>query len=336
MSETSVIARIIIIMGIMFLLVGLLNPGAGTAWDNFSAEFTNFPDFDNPFDREERKLTAFPDYPTLSGNDSGGPDPILTGCNATLVERANCINTPDGRFTTITLNSSTSGSNAQFISFNWSRPDFENISADRLVSVRVEIDCWTYDGPAFKFWFTWAWNLAGNNIQSCPVDERPVRIVIDVTCPNTCGPSSLFPWKSHPFAMAKVLIQNNTPGFESRANFTFFRIELGVLSDQSATCKAPDGAWFPWADEVACAIAQFGAVVWKGILFLINGAIFIGSILAWFAGLIFLFISLFTWFFTIPGAPAVVQTVITTIFVGFIAVLAFMFLKIIRGSGTTG
>lgn len=331
MDDTSILVRLLFVLGVTFILVGTLTPGGDSAWNSFTDRIQDRPDFNNPFDRQEQRFTAFPDYPANIDNTTGQALPQLHGCTDTLVNVSYCINTPDGADTYIQFNSTDT---AQIVTFNWSRTDFASIPASRVVYIHVDIDCWTISGPSLEFYIVWAWNLAGNNENSCPVADYPVRISLQFDCPNGCGTNTTFPWESHPFAMASIQHSaNNTASAPSQARFTFLRIEIGVITTQSATCRAPDGAWFPWADEVACAIAQFGHVVWKGIQFVTNGLIFTGQIVVYLITTIYEFFALVAYFLAVPGAPVIVQALFTLIVVGMILAVILIVLGRVRGSG---
>lgn len=113
------------------------------------------------------------------------------------------------------------------------------------------------------------------------------------------------------------------------------------FSTEFTGCEAPDGAWFPWLDETACAIGQTGAAIWKGIQFFLNGAAFVLVSIGAIFGFVFAVVGGFlggmmgvgSFFLNLPDTPAPVQAFFTFVFVAIIGGILFVIVKVVRGTG---
>src|SRR3989304_4326434 len=84
-EESHTILKLIIVLGIVFLLIGSLSPGADASWNIFATGVQNFPAFSNPF--SERSWT-------FEAQANGTNSPVnIRGIDAISAETPGCDET---------------------------------------------------------------------------------------------------------------------------------------------------------------------------------------------------------------------------------------------------
>jgi len=362
MSNFTVAVKLLIVFGLLSLLVGQML-GGPSPFDDLQdtlALGVDLPEFNNPFTEQSVRLTAYADTPFRFGGDPfGGANPEdATGCANTTLERSACLAEQDGDNTYLSL-FVVETFNARF-QFNYSNPGFNTILDAQLRAITVTIQCRTITTNS---------SALGFYVQATPFQFAPEETYVQkLFCPKgneyqevssrTDFPNGVITPTGRPFVeivgvpdlQAEILTNRTLDhlGEEPRnqtqntgdpiARFTYFRIDVDVAL--GSDCQPPEGAWFPFLDEVACSIANFGALVWRGILFVINGVSFIlvslGLILVFLGqvvfGLLLGVIAMATWFLTID-APPIVQAIFGVFTVAAIAFPVLTVAQLIRGGG---
>src|SRR3990170_2186377 len=139
---------------------------------------------------------------------------------------------------------------------------------------------------------------------------------------------------------AVSIFYSKAPYGASVLDVSYINLQIYIATEATG-CQAPEGAWFPWADEIACAIGQFGQIVAKGILWFFNGIVFVVTsivvALAYIASVIVSFLTtaatVVVFFIAVPNVPPIVQAVIAIPFVIVGAVFVYSITTLLRGTG---
>jgi len=342
MSETHTLFKIVLAVGIILLLIGALNPAAGAAWDDFATQVNTFPSFVNPFDAAPSS-EDFLAVPTQKSHEYHAPGVYApasyVGCANNTINRTDCLNSADDEesYIEITL---PSGDGVTTIFFQWSDPRMAIIDGTTIRRVTVITRCMTVEGPELAFSISWygvASLGAGEPLWGTSCPKRAYGGVVafrDYPTGSPTNPTKQYVGETGEWYDAGLHVPSGVSyNATVTVRFTFIEIRVHVTYEIGA-CQAPTGAWFPWADEVACAIGRLAEYIWKGILFVINGLIFVGQMVFWFITLVIGFIGLFTYVFAIPDAPPIVQAIVTMLFVSFLALLGFIFFRMVTDSAS--
>ncbi|HKZ42784.1 MAG TPA: hypothetical protein VJ044_17605 [Candidatus Hodarchaeales archaeon] len=337
MAESHTIMKIVVGLGILVLLITTLTTPTyvdepipqDSSWNTFSNSLTNgpdFPEFDNPFTRYSSKGTALPDNPT-----NGGSPTLITfvGCNNETTDsmRPDCVNTQDGDESYVEFVNDTG-----FFEFNWTRKDFFSFTGAEIRKVILTVQCRTTNGTdAFNFGLVWG-NNTGGPFQSCPRSEKYTDVLYEFNTPTGYGNN---PFEFTPSDPRQAYLSSGGLGRVATGRFTFIRIEVFVTDE--VVCTATN-----WFNDQACQIGRFVDTVIKGFLYFFNAVSYvlssIGVALVWIGTVVVnLFIGLiglFGAFFSVSGAPPLVQAIITMFFVGMVSFVIIFIVLILRGSGT--
>jgi len=337
LGESTTIFKLVLILGVMFLLIGTLLPGADSAWTQFSNTVQSFPSFQNPF-----SMNVFVDSvltPSAPGGSPGTPH-NLTAIGKTI--RPTCVNT------TFWDCMNTNDGNESYV---FLAPNIDCPSGGECDSIISD-----YPTPFLPFDVTGDVYLNGTQFVQ--------TVLVEVWCrSNTTAQGSVtvlvdfFNIKTplrHAFSCPVTLeddfrriavnydnvIHGNYSGFnglgmtlwDATAPIQVTYIQVSVTTQRLSVVGGVPCA----ALDIACELGRFGAIVVAVFQFIFNIFAFFGEVILWFAGIVVGFATLVAFFFVIPGAPTIVQSIIVVVFVGIIAMIAFIVLKIVRGSGATG
>jgi hypothetical protein len=364
MSNFTVAIKLLVVFGLLSLLIGLMFGGT-SPFDDLSDTLSvgvDFPDFDNPFTTEIVRKSAYADFPFeyVVQAPTNGTRAQFHGCVNTTLGRAQCLQTPDGDESYVRvpiIHPFKTG-----FQFNYSDNAFKFIGGLSLRGITVTMQCRTEvnETSVLSFLFIFA-NVNPQNetqpqeIGFCPMGEEyqtfsfrrdfpggvsypsdpdaaPFKTPYEVFgCPDCFRQFGL---QTETFVSVDPLVNNvGTPA----ARFTYFRIDVDYAVNTD--CQPPEGAWFPFVDEIACAIINFGNAVWKGIQFVINGVSFIlvtlGVVLVFLGqvvfGLLIGIINMATWFLTVD-APDIVKSIFGIFTITAIAFPILTVAQLIRGS----
>jgi len=330
LSETSVVAKIILALAVIMLFVNLIMPGQNPAWVGLQATLSTglvLPTFTNPFDETyfSPRTSIVDEKVTIQSFEVIS----FVGCENTTTGRVACLNTKDG-------DSSYVRTNRGVFTWNWSASpgDLDNTKIRR---VRFTFLCLTEgnETAATTFGLNWGDALVASNL-SCTIGDNYKTLTYDINTPTgIANPVSLFQTDAY------IQIVETVAPYFPFIRFSYIEMEVSGEA-QTAGCQAPEGAWFPWADEIACAIGRFGDQVYKGVIFFVTGVIFVGQVIyallsfivLVIGGFLFGLVSSLGWLLAIPGMPSIAQGFITVIVLGMIGFILLVVLKVSRGSGT--
>src|SRR3990170_7809722 len=312
MSDSKTILKIVVLLGIMFVLVGTISPESSAAWDDFSETVSTFPSFKNPF-CETISSTILPIEDFCYTGDTGvcneyeTPPPV--GC--TFADGHLCLQTDDSDNSYIPLDANVGSQNP---AFGVNMTEFY-ISAIQIFDVTISVWCKTENGSAFPFKLSAAVQGAAFSMYAvCPSEDyRQLS-------------------KSAGFEINSDAFQNNVTFFVSRdgahdadARFTAILVEIWYIPSTQCT-----GNWF---ENMGCQLGRFFDAFVKVIRFVVNGAVYLGEIIWWVGVMTVSFFAMLAYFLSIPDAPPLVQGIIATIFIGLLAFLSFVVFGAVRGSG---
>lgn len=339
MGESSILLKIVLCVGILFVFVSVIYPAPifideppqSTAWDSFSDSISQgpqFPTFVDPFVGNTYSHIRIP----ISNGTDDLPDSV-SGC--TIADYWECVQfRDDGRFLTIesgdlvTVNITDLPSPARVITDIVVRVSCRtNGDSETAVILYHETEL-TPDVIVGSFFFL------GCNVGSF----QEIAFSFSENDPAT---TARWDWSGIDTGW-EIGIEIH-PNLDNGPVLVDY-MEAQVFSQDVVTCAADPGAWFPWVDEQACAIGQFTQLIFHGFQFIFNGISFvvvsIGAIMLYISiavgGLFTGLITTFGFFIALPGAPPLIQTSVAVIFVAFIAFIAFVLIKIVRGTGTIG
>jgi hypothetical protein len=320
--------KTLLVLGIIAAIAVLIY-GSGGLTQPFAP---TVPQFVNPFEKPPEVLGTISgildspvDFITGDGLNFGlGAFSSFIGCNNNTIDRANCLNTRDGINSYMRIGKTLT--NGTGIYFNWTGAVLDDYYTTRIRSITVTLDCWSdrNDVKVPQIGFGFFGSTVG--FTSCPKGLQPVTSVLQM---QTSGGLSahITTNNSHGFELALVINPDyylgtvlTTP--ERYANISYVRYDVQVdLSNGTAGCQAPQGAWFPWLDETACSILQFGDLVWKGIQFAINGVFWIGGWFIFMGQTIGNYIAVIVWLYQIPDMPILIQGFVDVVLTIWIIVI---------------
>jgi hypothetical protein len=331
LAESNTLFRIVVILGFLFLLVGIggsqaLFPGSDAAWTSFRNSLSTgpqFPTFQNPFSTNYITAITVPDRNgATSGHES------VFGCAAASYWM--CLQSNDGDTSYVVLNNTVDGGSLDAIhTSGYVNVHFNNLTAGNVVSLVLTVWCRGI-GNATRSQNA---HVDGNRelypTVSCPVSDtyQAIRITITQMPPV---------WKLSELNNASSGYTLAFQGPAGKVRVTYMELQVGQDTGQTGDCV---GNFF---QVTGCQIGRFFTNFAKAIVFFFNGLVFIVAsivaILTFVISIIVgLFIGLFTtmgWFLAVPGAPPTVQGIIAAIFVGMIAWILYLILKTVRGTST--
>lgn len=324
-----------------FVLIAAFNPSAGAAWTNFQASIQGFPAFNNPFNQASSTLLSYdfiPVRPTQAA--PGATSSNFTGCFGS--EGWTCVqdlNGTDNERSYISLpNPAVDTSNAIWTGLS---PSVKG----RVISVQYDLWC-RYSGPtnigAYLIPTLWKWDGAVNaliegnvfEVSACGNGFFSHVTAKSDTCNHGTGgcgevdaalyntPFSLQVASQAPFSMTPWHIHVST---------LRVTILIGVVNaDATVTCGGDI------LSGLSCHFRQLIDFVSKLGSFVVNGVIYIFQILGYLVNIVVQFFSLFGYFFTVPGMPSILQSLLTVLFVGLMLFVSIVIMGKVRGTGNTG
>jgi hypothetical protein len=300
MGEANTLMRVVIALGIIFLLAGLLYPGSQSGWNNFSSSVRAFPSFNNPFTQNAISTKFVPDardlYESTDYEDA-------VGCSD--AEYWRCVNTNDGDSSYIKL-----GPDGIVLKVNMTDPFYDGI----IQRMTLEIICRSVGAAPPIRAFQFGGDVELLNSPTCPVSSAYSSLKFDINFPWTISNPQLGP--------GAVILDEDlvVPGQSIRITY----IEVVIYTVRDPSCSGFD------------CVNRFFESIMKGVIFFINALVFVGQVLAYLGGLVAGFFGIVGFLFAIPDAPEIVQSIITIAVVGMILWIIFVFIRTIRGSSSGG
>jgi hypothetical protein len=312
-----------------------------------------FPTFSNPYSAiTQGSLTVgSPTRDVTTRQDATTNCPVLnatrqvcatfSGCDNTSAGRQNCLNDEINRKNFMEV--STTQSTLPFLGaavlfFNVSNTQaYANIPWDSVRYFKLTVVCQTIQGDTNVIWFM-ALGTMGNSGNFYTPVECP-RSAITITTFEQVVPAgfhlavpSFFYGldTGDSYEAAFSLGTWNESGVQPKARIYYINIQFSTDAPGGSGCQAPTGAWFPWADELACSLSNFGNQVYTFARFIIEG---LWYILQWFIAIgqhITNYLAVLVWLYSIPGMPFVIQAfldVYWTVLYGVIGVEIFRLVK---------
>lgn len=338
MSESSSLFKVFVVLGIVFLLVGLIMPGENAAWTDFQTTLS--AGFTNP--SAERTFIFAPGADgTEAPLNVRGEDPETASCNHEEFPPGGpwygCLQTQDGPGSYLTT-----GFSPFSVEFGVYLEAFPDTSRSWLVTnVSVTYECasngsgviWDFYENGFPATVLLSTASAGGEIEACPDVESNVGPYetftswIDTTLSDLhvadffAGGAELRGRPGGPIAPESDLI------------FVSY-VSVVIRYQADANCDF-DAGGNPF-DDIVRATYYIGCVLGAFFLFIVdfftllaNLGSFVFSIIS---GFLLGFLSVFGWLFAVPGAPAEVQGVISIIILALLGWLLFLIAKFVRGS----
>jgi len=312
-SESVGVVKIVIVLGLVFILVGALYPGE-SGWNQFNASIQAFPTFQNPFDE---RISHTP-LVIADGNNDPGVGQVVNNANVTNCDDSDedpywgCVTTLDAAGSYIILNSSDNQFtvDSDLIPVSTTLPVF---------TVIVNVQCRGETDGTSQF-------QASINGSSNWFSET-------VTCTgiNAWGNTTII----NPFDTAYPLVSDFTGGLfrivqvggDLDVSFMSFTFIIGNTGE----CASGDTLAY-----IGCQLGSFFSGVIRFFRAILNGIIFLGALIGYVLSIIVAFFGMVGFMFAIPGTPAFVQALITAFIVGGLLLVIIAVLRVARGSGTTG
>jgi len=293
------------------------------------------PQFSNPFD--ERTNTLSNKKYVADANATFGALPQIQetqDCenNTDMVHL--CVNSDDENNSYIRFTTITDYKHFYNIGFR-SAPNVTNIDHATVSSYTWSISCRTLPISERALEFQLNLYSAGNTLAAIYTGACPYGTIFQKVTGsfNVAGLPDIVP-HSQGFIMELWVTNSLGPDGTYRGNgiadVSYFSIE--IIND-SNSCVVPDGAWFPWADEVACAIGNAANVLWKGLVFVFNGLIYIGEWLIFIGQHISNGLSVVVWLYAIPDVPGYIQAFVDAILSIWLIVIGIEAFKIVKPFG---
>jgi hypothetical protein len=329
MSETTRIFKTMIALGILVLLVNSLAesglPGAPSAFADWGAiqehieTGVQWPEFFNPFEADTSSFTLIP----IDNSTPPNPPLSTTGC----VQYWRCVHDDDGTDSYATIDDNSLGGDTL---------DIEVRIGDLPGDART-VDSMTYV-------------IVCRNVGPY-IEHRGVAMNVNegLNSPTAFLPCSSEFFTLYTFSIPFPIINGPTwdqisgadnfvaslddSGLGIVVDITFMAIQVDSHEDRGGTCATdPFG-------NMGCQIARFIDTLGRGILFFINGimwiatsiaavAIFTGTITVVFFSAI---INTAIFFLALPGAPPIVQAIVAIVFLALVVALLIDFIRIIQG-----
>jgi len=320
-------AKVVVGFGLVLLLANLLTGESLDEWNNLrttlSAGF-DVPEFNDPFAVTRGRSISVP-Y-GVSVESGATPYQSWVGCTDNATQRELCINQRDDAYFEF-------GDTSLNLFVNWT--NVGSVSAATISSVRATVECYTLTNSSDIFEIVFSWSR-GTSLATfsppigCP---RATGFVAVTAIEEYNGTLSGTAFNDVPMAV----LSNVVPGVNARIGY--IELEVNYIPTGGGACVAPDGAWFPWADEIACAIANFAGVVFRIFQYFINGVIFVVQLivsLASFVGTIAFgfFVALLASVSVLfnLGAPTPFQEILDIGVVGVLAYIVYSAVSTARGA----
>lgn len=324
-GESASLAKLILLLGLVFFIISALYPGAGASWDGFKQQISgqNFPVFDNPFSNRTYKssLTAAAAfcYATDGGLCNGQTTPAPTGC--TFAQGYVCLQNPSkGDAAYITLVGDDGANNNNF-AVNISQDTFPDYS---IQTVDFSVWCRSPSASAIAF-----------KIRAVVPPQVP--LTLSATCPASQYYTKVSTSYTHQIVSSpygsNVTFTVFRDGTQTGAIAFFTGIQVDVyFVPEQVTCT---GNVF---ENTGCQISNFGRTVLKIGQAIVNAGIFIVSVFVFGFQLIWsIFVGVFgsiLFLVKLPDAPTEVQAIVAAPAICVLAWIGFVIAKIARGTGS--
>jgi len=350
MGESHSLFRIAIFIGFVLLMSSVLTQPwvyvgqtlpSNSPWGQFSSGIQNFPRFSNPYDvlTSGALLTADNRSALTSSWTTVG-----TAHRCSNAAYWNCINDP-GNVGNLGNNSDlnrTYVTNIVFLDPTGPGPFFEFNSTTTypfvglgLVSLSVSLLCRTVgtggygkgidilvEHPSYPFGFIAA-------------TFNPFDI-------NSTGGGAVCPYGQDFKEVDIGILGGNQTLTDDRLRISIVTMnrDSSISIDLSTVAIA---AVFSTQNQVSCPGGDFvhdilaiGCQIIKVFQYVVNGIIFVFSVIAWFVGMIGIFFGALASVLAVPGAPPIVSGLIGILIIGSLFFVAIVFMGKIRGTGNTG
>jgi hypothetical protein len=315
----AILAKMFLAIGLIIMIAGLLYPGADAPWISFQNTLQNiqWPTYNNPFSAQivVSQLLPKDSFCYINPGAIGGCNGNTTapvGC--TFVNAQQCIQTDDEDSSYVVISGDTGNAGFQV---NGSQDTFADYS---IQAVNFGVWCRSANQTMNLFIHFSTTTLAANFYGTCPISNG-VYVKL-----NGAYPHQII---SSPFgANYTMFVERNGTQPGGIARVTMIDLEIIYVPEQ-VVCA---GNVF---ENTGCQIANFGRTVAKFVAAGINAVSFIISIIAWTAYLVAsFFLAVFQtliFLYAIPGAPPIVQGVVSTIVTGILGATIYLLIKVLRG-----
>ena len=353
MGELGTASKIVMVLGVVLLLSNLLTGASLSEWNNLRntlEQGIDWPTFDDPFD-EPVQLSSYSFRPAnlIHGVPPNAPQTVdFTGCSVIWI----CLrdfNGTDDNVSYVTLWRSP---------FGQEPPGVCAGAPDNCVDASFDLEISALPGQTFKAGVAEIWCRTRNsavpidifidaivqwntgagayqsitagsvNIAKCPVGSFQ-KISILIAADEIVGDSSV---QNERLTMTVEFWVNGVD--DVPVDISTVRL-VSTYQFAEAGCTAGD-----FFANLGCQIGQFFEGFINGIIWVVNGIVFVGQVIfaaASFVGRIGLAAgqAIFASFAAIfnLGAPSPVQEIIDIAVIGMLVFLAFLFVMIIRGTG---
>jgi len=320
MGESETLFKLVLVLGVSFLLIGAINPGSDAAYQAFSSSVQNFPSFQNPFDeRFEVDLRIIADG-TIAPASTFDTDAVANCDNSTNpgagTDWFGCVSTPDGGVSTA---STTVAEN----NFKVNLSAAGGVPAVYpVLGVRTITQCNALATVMVDYLFYKSDDVT--LIAEIPTDPIRCAAFVNITTYSYFDPA--YPTVGN---FSNGVARFNTGSSGSGANFSYLRVTL--IYGATEECSGTDTLTY-----IGCVISGFFNFLIRLGRLIVNAFVFIGQTIVWFGSVAVGFLVMFGTLLTIPGAPTLVQGIISAIVVGLLVFIALVIFKAIRGSGSMG
>lgn len=338
MGETGTLARLVIALGLMFLLVGLLFPGADAPWVNFQAAIStepNIPVFQDPF-----AANVVSDFLLPNANGSAIPLNVAAmNCPSPMsLSFFTCVDFDDANDSFLTMLTPPP--------LGFSRFEVALTSATggtrTILSIEVVLRCRAMTVEASRRDLLIVIEPQGGAPSismvpegvNCPLSAVGEFRFLSAIYYNPAPGSAFFFDYATDLTPMEILVASIVGDInDDPIDFTFVAMKVTHSSD--SPCIPADVF-----TNTACQIGQFITLFFRIFIFIAVAILFVLGVI--FSVLVYVFTVIFAliagffgmaaFFFAVPGAPVEVQYIISAIFVGLLVTILYITVKLARGS----
>jgi len=332
MSDSTFLLKCVIVLALLFILVAALYPGEEGPWDDFTTALSDAPVFPTfGFTASEASLTLIPvangtNPPTTAFAEFG------SGSGCSTAQWWGCIATQDSGDSY----ASNSGINEAQSAFSVKLPTF-GVGDFHILNVTVEFQCYGNSGTPVRANF--GFNATNDTSQFGTAFMPGGEFCLIGTTNGWQNKTAYFIFDIPPleipgqlvslFSGSEMLISNED---SVDLFFSFTKITVVYLIEHFSADVVCGGF------DVGCVLNQFFTWVADFALFLVSILIFVAEFFMFVLGVLYAitigFVATFTFFFSLPGAPAEAQAIISALFLGIVAFMSFILIKVVRGTGS--
>ena len=320
-SDVAIMGKLLVAIGLVILIAGLMYPGADTPWNSFQTTLSgiNWPTYNNPFSPQivMSQLIPLDGFCYINPGGIGGCNGNTTtpvGC--TFVNGQQCLVSDDEDTSYVVISGDTGNAGFQVNGTHDTFPDYS------IQSVNMGVWCRS-ENKTIPLLIHFSTNtIAMNFYGACPVSNG-IYLKLNGAYSHQIV--------SSPYgANYTLFVERNGTQPGGSARVTMIDLEVGYVQEQ-VTCA---GNVF---ENTGCQIANFARTFVKFVFAFVNGLVFVVSIIAWIGFIIAIFfvaiIQTLVFLYALPGAPLVVQGIVSAIVTSLFGAAIFMMLKILRGGG---